>query len=304
MMKALPVVTVAIIFLVTGNLSASISDVAVKLLDGAVSPFQYVFIRQLLCVLILLPFWINTSVSKRQAGSIKVTLLRAHLVLVGSGFLMVALTHLPLTTANAVFYTAPLIMLPLSALILGEKMSSTKIIATLIGFTGVLIVLRPSQLHWATIFALGCAFTLALYNVLVKNLPTTQPVTVTLFWTSLMSLPVSGAFAIFFWQPISWFELMLITASALFTMGYHGCAVSAYKSSNTSQIALAEYSGLIFVTLFGITWFDEVPDWLTIVGIFLIILPIILRRQKSKPLIKPKLEFRSNSVEDPHPPVS
>lgn len=292
MLKRFTIVTVAIVFLVAGNLSASLSDVAVKLLNGGISPFQYMFVRQLLCVLLLLPFWLKASVSERQPGSLKVTLFRAHLMLAGSGFLMVALTYLPLTTANAVFYTAPLIMLPLSVWLLDEKTAPGKVIATLIGFIGVLVILRPSQFHWAAIFALGCAFTLALYNVLVKKLPQKQPVTITLFWTSLVSLPLAGVLAAFYWQPLSWFELALIAASALFTMGYHASAISAYKRAVTSHIALAEYSGLIFVTLFGVVWFGEYPDWLTLVGILLIVLPMIPIRRRSKHQVRSGQEFQ------------
>jgi len=282
MLKRYPVVTVAILLLVVGNLSASLSDVSVKLLNGGISPFQYVFIRQLLCVVLLLPFWLKTSPSERQPGNIKITVFRAHLVLAGSGFLMVALTYLSLTTANAVFYTAPLLMLPLSFWLLKEKTTPGKMIATLVGFVGVLVILRPSQFHWAAIFALGCAFTLAIFNVLVKKLPMRQSVTITLFWTSLISLPLASILAAFFWQPLSWFELVLIAASSLFTLGYHASVISAYKRAVTSHIALAEYSGIIFVTLFGIIWFDEYPDWLTIVGILLIVLPIMPIRLVSK----------------------
>lgn len=282
MLKHLTAVKVGIVLLILGNLSASLSDVAVKLLNGGISPFQYMFIRQLICVLLLLPFWLKASVKERQLGSIKVTLVRAHLMLAGSGFLMIALTYLPLTTANAVFYTAPLIMLPLSAWLLSEKAPVSKIIASMIGFIGVLVILRPSQFHWAAIFALACAITLALYNVLVKKLPPGQPVTITLFWTSFISLPLAGILAVLFWQPLSLFELILIASSALFTMGYHASAISAYKQAATSHIALAEYSGLIFVTFFGVIWFDESPDGLTLLGILLIILPMAPLRLRRK----------------------
>lgn len=289
-MKNVSAISLALLFLVVGNLSASLSDVAVKLLNGGISPFQYMFVRQLFCVLLMLPFWLRASSSQRQLGCYKIPLARAHLVLAGSGFVMMALTYLPLATANAIFYAAPLLMLPLSFWILKEKPALTKVIATAIGFAGVLIVLRPSQFHWAALFALGCAFTLAMYNVLVKKLPSEQPVTITLFWTGVLSLPVSGLLAFSFWQPISVTEIGLIAASAIFTLGYHGSAVAAYKRAHTSQIALAEYSGLIFVTLFGVMWFDEIPDGLTVVGILLIIIPMMpirwLKNKASKKLIK------------------
>ncbi|WP_462154246.1 DMT family transporter [Pseudoalteromonas piscicida] len=276
------VVTVAIVFLIAGNLSASLSDVAVKLLNGGVSPIQYVFIRQWLCVLFLLPFWLKAPVNKRKLGNVKVTLLRSHLMLAGSGCLMVALTYLPLTTANAIFYTAPLIMLPLSVWFFGEKTTADKVVTTLIGFTGVIVILRPSQFHWAAIFALGCAFTLALYNLLVKKLPQGEPVSITLFWTSLLSLPFAGVLSAFFWQPLSYFDFALIAASAFSTMGYHASAISAYKRVETSDIALAEYSGLIFVSLFGVIWFGEHPDGLTLTGIFLIVLPMLFGHHRNK----------------------
>ncbi|WP_407676613.1 DMT family transporter [Photobacterium obscurum] len=263
------------LLLLLGNLSSSFSDVAVKLLEGGVSAFQYMFIRQLFSVLLLLPLWLKLSPQQQAIGNRTVTFIRSHLVLAGSGLVMIALTWLPLATANALFYAAPLLMLPLSAWLLKEKPGWQKILATVTGFGGVLLVLRPDQFHWAAMAGLGCAFTLALYNVLVRKLPAQQPVVSTLFWTGVLSLPLAGILAAWFWQPISTAELCLIAASAVFTLGYHGCGVAAYRRAETCQLGLIEYSGLIFVTLIGIAGFDEIPDMLTTVGILLIVLPMV-----------------------------
>ncbi|WP_339673575.1 DMT family transporter [Dasania marina] len=276
-MKYLSVVTLAILVLIAGNFVMSLSDVAVKLLAGCVSAFQYIFIRQLCCLLLLLPFWFRCSTSQRTLKHGAVTTLRAHLVLVGSGCAMVALTHLPLATANAVFYAAPLIMLPLSIWIMKEKVPLAHTLATALGFIGVLIVLRPSQFHWAALFALGTAFTWALFNVLVKKLPVDQPVSITLIWTNLLGLPLAGVLAVIFWQPMSALELGLIAISALFSLLYHGTCVFSYHRAPTSQLAIAEYSGLIFVSLLGMIYFEEYLDTLSLVGIALIVLPIALQ---------------------------
>ncbi|RTZ25139.1 DMT family transporter [Vibrio penaeicida] len=265
----------ALLFLIAGNLMASVSDVAVKVLGDGANVFQYIFIRQLVSALVVLPLWIQLQPTERRLKGLPINLLRSHLVLIGSGCMVIAITHLPLATANAVFYAAPLLMLPLSAWLLKEKPQTTKIIATFIGFAGVLLVLRPSQFHWAAIFALGTAVTLALFNVLVRKLPGNQPVVATLFWTSIFSLPISGALAWANWHPISFESLLWIVFSACCILAYNGFAVAAYKKAETSQIALAEYSGLLFVTLFGVLWFNEIPDWLTAVGILLIVLPMM-----------------------------
>lgn len=61
----------------------------------------------------------------------------------------------------------------------------------------------------------------------------------------------------------------------LLVLGYHVLVLLAYKGVEANRIALAEYSGLVFVTWFGVMWFDEVPDVLTMVGILLIVVPMM-----------------------------
>ncbi|KIP77927.1 MULTISPECIES: DMT family transporter [Vibrio] len=265
----------ALFLLVIGNLAASLSDVAVKLIEGGISPFQYMFVRQLASLLILLPFYLKQNPSKRILKQVPITLLRAHLILIGSGCMMVAVTYLPLATANAVFYAAPILMLPLSVLFLKEHPPLRKVLLTGFGFFGVLVVLRPNHFHWAALFALGTATTLAMFNILVRKLPSEQSVVTTLWWTTLFSLPVSTLLAGVYWQPMTWQELTLVIASAICILSYNGLAVLAYQKAPAGEIALAEYSGLVFVTLFGIWWFDEIPDWLTAVGILMIVLPLL-----------------------------
>ena len=267
--------SVALVALILGNLAASLSDVSVKMLNGNVSPFQYMFVRQLVSLLIILPLWLRQPRQQRQLSNIKTTALRAHLVLIGSGCMLVAITYLPLATANAVFYVAPILMLPLSMWLLKEKPTNNKILATLFGFCGVLIVLRPQHFHWAAGFALVTAFTLALFNILAKRIPAQQTVVTTLMWTSMFSLPIAAILASSNWQPMTFGQAGWIAFSALLILSYNGLAVFAYQKAAANQIALAEYSGLLFVVFFGVIWFDEIPDALTWLGIVMIVLPLL-----------------------------
>jgi len=276
-------VSVAILCLIGGNLLASLSDVAVKLLQGEVFAFQYIFVRQLVATLILAPIYFrHYGGFKGQSLSWKITLLRANLIVIGAACMVVAVTYLPLATANAVFYAAPLLMLPISFMLLAERPAAGKVIASAIGFVGVLIVLRPSQFHWAACFALGTAVTLALFSVLVRKLPSQHGVIHTLFWTSLFSLPVSGLLALMEWQEMSTAQLGWTVLSSVCVLAYNGLSVLAYKKAPASQIALSEYTGLIFVTLFGVMWFDEIPDLVTLTGILLIVAPLIPAEQYRK----------------------
>ncbi|ARV71537.1 DMT family transporter [Vibrio campbellii] len=288
----------ALLLLVIGNLAASLSDVAVKLIEGGISPFQYIFLRQCFALLLILPFYLKQKQDKRTLKQTPITLIRAHLILLGSGCMVVAITYLPLATANAVFYAAPLLMLPLSVWLLKEQPPLGKILLTGFGFIGVLIVLRPNQFHWAALFALGTATTLALFNILVRRLPSEQTVVTTLWWTTLFSLPLSTLLAAFFWQPIAARELALVFMSAGCILSYNGLAVLAYQKAPAGEIAFAEYSGLVFVTLFGIYWFNEIPDFLSVIGMTMILLPIMLKNAISTRwrLVKKKYDRAQNKA--------
>lgn len=265
----------AIFLLVLANLLASFSDVSLKVLNGEVPTFQYVFIRQVLSLLLIFPLWIRLPKKTRNQGCCSITFWRAQLILGGSACAMVAITHLTLATANAMFYVGPLMMLPLSVVLLKESPPLGKVIATLIGFVGVLIVLRPEQFHWAAIVALGSALAMGLGNILIRKLPAEQHLVSTLFWTTVMTLPLAAVIAGYQWQAIEWRHVMWIMAINVFVLGYHAIVVVAYKKADASQIALAEYSGLAFVTAFGVMWFDEIPDVFTVFGILLIVVPMM-----------------------------
>ncbi|MGY0615057.1 DMT family transporter [Vibrio sp. FJH11] len=271
----------AIFFLVAANLLASLSDVSLKILNGEVPTFQYVFIRQSISLLLLLPFWLRMDRSEWKKGCDWVTFWRAQLILLGSACAMVAITHLPLATANAMFYVGPLLVLPLAFIFLGERPNASKVFATFLGFIGVLIVLRPEHFHWAAIIALGSALSMGVGNILIRKVPADQSLISTLFWTTLMTVPFAFVLAYWEWAPISLRHVLWIVAINLFVLAYHALVVKAFQQAPASQIALAEYSGLAFVTFFGVIWFDEVPDLFTVLGILLIIIPMMPIRWRS-----------------------
>lgn len=265
----------SLLLLVLANLVAALSDVSLKVLHGSVPTFEYVFIRQLIGTLILLPFWLRLPKQRRSQQKWKVAFTRAQLILLGSACAMVTITYLPLATANALFYVAPLLMMPLSVVLLAERPALKQLIATTIGFVGVLVVLRPETFHWAAIAGLGCALSLGMGNILIRRLPSDQPLVSTIFWTNLMTLPLALAIALPEWQPISLVHFGWIVLINLLVLAWHALVVLAYKHVEANRIALAEYSGLVFATGFGVIGFHEVPDLLTAIGIVLIVLPMM-----------------------------
>ncbi|MGR5150391.1 DMT family transporter [Photobacterium swingsii] len=274
----------AMLLLIVGNLIAVFSDALIKTLDDGVAVFQFVFFRQLTAVIILLPFCAKNALPSFTQG-LKWHALRAHIWLFGAVFMVFAINSMPLATANAIFYAAPLIMLPLAFVFFREKLTKQSVMTGVVGFIGVLVVIRPTHIDWAAISALVVALTLAGNNLLIRKLPTNQTVAQTLLLTNVVGMPASLGLALWEGETWNWAPLLTAAGSSFFILIYAATCVVAYRSVESNKIASAEYSGLLGAVLVGILWFGEIPEVEMLIGSALIILPLLLlakveRRQK------------------------
>ncbi|KXO10088.1 hypothetical protein AKG98_873 [Moritella sp. JT01] len=267
-------VGLAMILLIIGNIVAVFSDALIKTLSDDTAVYQFVFFRQLTAVLLLIPFCLKSS-RKSFIDGLKWHAIRGHIWLLGAIFMVYAISAMPLATANAIFYAAPLIMLPMAMLWFQEKLTSHSIAAAVLGFIGVLIVIRPTEIDWAATAAIVVAFTLAANNLLIRKLPKHQTVFQTLLLTNLVGMPASLGLAVWEGQPWDFAPLLTAAGSTLFILIYAGFCVMAYRSGDASKIASAEYSGLIGAVVVGLIWFDEIPDIGMAIGTVFIILPLL-----------------------------
>lgn len=275
-------VSSAILLLVIGNAMALVSDVFVKLLEPGAAIFQFAFLRSLLTLLLLLSL---VSQLNRQAlfTGFRIHALRAHVHLAGMLCMVVALAHLPLATANAVFYAAPILVMVLSVLLFRESLSPLSIIAVISGFAGILLILRPVDFNWAALAALGAAMSLAVNAVLVRKLPPQQSIVHKLFLNYLLMLPATGILAL--WEGAAWDTGLVISAlgSSVFTLGYNVTVLLAYRQVAANQVTSAEYTGLIWAVLIGWIGFGEVPDLYFLAGSLMIVVPLLLIALRHRP---------------------
>ncbi|MGR5068266.1 DMT family transporter [Vibrio alfacsensis] len=267
-------VGVAMLLLIVGNLVAVLSDALIKSIGNEVPVFQFVFYRQLSAVMMLLPVYLLTKQAPLMEG-FKWHAVRAHIWLSGAIFMVLAISSMPLATANAIFYTAPLIMLPLAAIFFGEKLSAQSIAAAVMGFAGVIVIIRPDQIDWAALSALVVAVTLAINNLLIRKLPQNQSVPHTLLMTNLAGIPVSLLLVFIEGETWDWHSFPVAAGSSLFIMIYAATCVLAYRSIDSNKVASAEYSGLIGAVIVGLIWFGEVPDAFMAISTVMIVVPLI-----------------------------
>lgn len=279
----------AILLLIIGNAMALISDVFIKILGADTPVFQFAFIRCAITLALLLPLWKQINHDRLFEGG-RIHFIRAHIHLVGIVCMVIALGSLPLATANAIFYVAPILVMVLSVLVFGERLTMLSLLAVISGFAGIIVILRPVEFNWAAIMALGSAASLAINAVLVRKLPKQQSTVHQLFLTYLLVLPVSFALALY--EGAAWDPAILgsAVASAALILGYNVTILLAYRHVDANQVTSAEYTGLLWAVAIGWIWFNEAPDLWFVMGSSMIMIPLILvslRNRRQRPVKAP-----------------
>ncbi|ABV85576.1 DMT family transporter [Shewanella pealeana] len=268
-------VMIAMAILVFGNLFSALYDVSIKWIPEGSNAATFLLIRQLLSVLMLLPLWFYAK--RPTTKHLKVHFFRSNTGALGAVCLIMGLMSLPIATVSSLFFSAPLMIVLMGSIFLKEKVTSTQWIATILGFIGILILLRPSEINWFGVAVLISAFTFALNQLALRKLPYTENPSVTLMLYNTLSIPLTFIMVLVQgFEGVSWALIGMAALSNSFLLAYHWLCVLAYRKAEASQIAIAEYTGLLFCVLFGWLLFDEWLDGLSWVGAGFIVLPSLI----------------------------
>ena len=196
-----------------------------------------------------------------------------------------ALQFLPLTVVSAIMFSSPVVVCFLSVSVLKEEVGPWRWGAILLGFVGVLIVVRPfgTAFHPAMLMIIYNAVALALYSLMTRRLSGIVAVETMQFYMGLVGTFLMLPFAIWTWtQPSTvWGMLVLISLGVLGWAG-HQLLTNAHRFGTASQLMPFTYSFLVFVAIWGYLLFGSVPDLDTILGALVIMSAglIIWRREK------------------------
>jgi len=263
--------------MLTGVASFAFMDAGLKLLTAHYPSAQVAALRGLSALPVVFA-WVLYAGGASQLLRIRWPL---HLVRgVLSVFMMItftfALKELSLARAYSLFFVAPMLIAVLSIVMLGEQVRRPQWIAILIGFCGVLIVLKPQQgagtFGWAGSLAiLGTALCYALSSTLVKIIGRTDSTQSMVFWMTCMLAIGSSLIALPGWQPILREHYLLIAGVALTgAVGQWGIT-EAFKRAPAASVAPLEYSGLAWVIVIDLLVWSVVPQWRTLAGAAVII---------------------------------
>jgi len=231
-------------------------------------PFEMAFFRNLFGFIVLAPFFIRYGFGILRTERLGLHALRGT-IHVGSMLLFFsAVTIAPLATVASMTFTAPLFVTLGAVLMLGEKIRYRRIGALLLGFAGVMIVLRPGigELEVGALMALGSACIWACALLMIKILSRTESSITLTAYMALFLTPLSAIPAAFVWQWPTWEELgWLALMGSVGTLG-HLCLAQAFREADATTVLPFDFLRLIWASLLGYFMFGQVPEVLVWVG--------------------------------------
>jgi drug/metabolite transporter (DMT)-like permease len=292
-------VSSAIFVLVLGSFFATLCDTFIKMAGADVAIFQFTFLRAVFMCLILCPIvafrFRRYSKSSAFLG-MKLHFIRGNMWVLAAVLLVLSLAELSLATANAVFYTAPIFIMLLGAFFYKERLTMDVVCAAVLGFIGILVILRPTEISSGMISAILFAVVLATNSLLIKRLPQNQDMLYGLLITQLFALPLAGGLALWEGAAFQVEVLMYSALSSVCSILYSVSCLVGYRYVASSQVTSAEYSGLIFAFLLGWWIFGEAPDLGVFVGSLFVIMPLLyLSHRDIKRLRKEQLLSNTRS---------
>ncbi len=262
----------AVLMTVAALLLAALSGLAKYAAENGMDPLQIAFLRSLFATIAMMPM-LAPSILKHGIGWMKperpwLMAFRGLSSAIGVCIFMIAVAKLPLAEMTAITFTAPLFATVGSALILRETVRLRRWSAVLIGFVGVLVIVRPGHvpLSEGMIWAVAATLFMAMAVLVIKLLTRTDSSERIVFWTNIGLTIGTLVPAIVVWVPMRLeFWLIGIGLGLLGAVG-HVFLTRAFSAADASLVMPFDYARLPFAALIGYFAFGHLSDAYTWIG--------------------------------------
>lgn len=259
--------------MVFGLFLFSVNDTLGKWLVATYSVGQILLIRSLAALVCLAPFWRRGGLAPfRDAPRPGLQLARIALATLEVAFFYWAVSLLPLADVMTYYLAGPIYVTALSALMLGERITLRRGLAVLVGFAGVLVVLRPTAASFTlpALIALGGSLFFAFMMITTRMLRGTHD-TVLVTGQTLGALVLGAVLAPLAWAPPTGRDLALLALLGVVSLGAHVCVNRSLKLAPASVVVPFQYTLLIWAVVFGYLVFGESPKTATLAGAAIIV---------------------------------
>ena len=258
----------AVLLTISASFFAVLMEALIKAAQYDSNVYTIGFFRFFFGFLIILPYLVIKKFNTYKTKNLKFYIIRGAfnipVMILGFG----ALVYVPLEQFKAMHFLSPIIVVLLSFIIFREQIYRFRIFALIIGFLGMLIIVRPGYVDFniGTIMILVSltfwSFIIILSKFVSKD---DSPITMVTYQYTLMTI-FAFPLAIYFWQMPSLISILLVFIAAASGTILHLCLGLAYKYADLSVTQPIWFTGLIFGSGFGYLVFNEIPDFWTWIG--------------------------------------
>ena len=262
----------AVLLMLFSTVLFGLMAVVIRLASETQHPFEIAFFRNLFGLLFTLPLLFKHGPGLLKTSKLPLYLLRCAIGTVGMMAGFWAIVHLPLAQAVAISYSTPLFVTIGAVWVLGETVRARRWTAVLIGFIGVIILLRPDAdtFTGASLVALLAAVMSASVAISIKFLTRTESPDAIVVFTTALWVPMSLVPALLFWQTPSGITWLWLVLAGLFGTVAHMCWTRALQLGDASILTPISFMQVLVVGVFGWWLFGESVDRYTLIGALII----------------------------------
>lgn len=273
----------------------AILDAMAKYLGGHMDPLQVTAMRYIsafvLALIFINPLTRPGMLSTKRPG---LQIVRGLMMLLTTVFNFLAFRYLQLDEALAILFSTPFLVAILAGPILGEWVGWRRWTAIIVGFIGVLVVIRPGfggGMQWAALLSVASAIFYAAYAITTRLVMRDDSSATTLFYANLVGVVIMLPVLPFVWTaPPSAFDLMLLLAVGAFGSAGHFLLILAHDRAPASVLSPFIYTQLLWAVTLGYLVFNNVPNRWTLAGAAIVVasgLYLLYRERKVRGTVAP-----------------
>ena len=264
---------IGIIWFLLSLLISNGNDLIMKFLGQNLHSVEIIFWRFLFGTLSLIPFMLFFGRNSWKSERPLVHIIRGVLLFAGITLWCYGLTIVPIATATVLNFSIPLFTLVLAYFFLRENIGWPRLVATIIGFLGVITVLGPTAFGFqVTAFVLVfAAFLFAMLDIINKKFIVKETMLGMLFYSALVTTVLSAIPTYYVWHTPTLQQLGVLAALGVGANLLLYCLLKAFSLMDASALAPFRYFELVLSVVFGFLIFEELPGWGTALGTLIII---------------------------------
>jgi drug/metabolite transporter (DMT)-like permease len=263
----------------------AVMGATIRHLSRTLPTFELIFFRNAIAFLCMMPWVLHVGFAALRTSNFKLYAGRSVIAFLSMALWFTALAAMPLAEAVALSFTAPMFGTVLAVLFLGEIVRLRRWSATIIGFLGAMVILRPgvADVTYAHVIVMASALTSAINSIVVKKLTRTENPNTIVTYMTMLTTPFALLLALpgWIWPSLdAWIWILVLGAAG--TIG-HLASTRAFKHIDASLVMTFDFARLPFSALVAWFAFAESPDrWTWIGGAIIAASSVYITRREAK----------------------